>query len=285
MTQGYGPQNGQDGQWGQQSQNGQQGQWGAEGQPGQQPAQQPQWGQPSPAPAAPQWGQQPGSQQQQWGQPSPAQGEQPQWGQPSPAAAPQQQGSWSQVPQASPAASYPGASGYTGLPAAQGDASKAPLAKKLGIALIALSVLAILSRFATPIFMFMMAANGGPSQMDEVSVGMGLSSIGTLLAWIANLLFSLGLLVIAIIAAIQFRGRARTGAIIVGATVIVSVILYWIVSFIGGFLGAAIAGNSYDLGTIYTVGGIAEILRILVVAAALLVGSYMVYAWGRKNAS
>ena len=218
MTQGYGPQNGQNGQWGA---DGDQGQWGQNSPQGQQPAPQSQWGQPSPAPAAPQWG------EQSAGQASPA---------------PQQ---WSQA---------------------------SPPPAPAGVA-----------RLATPGFGAMMAANGNPADMEEISVGMGLGSIGTLLAWIANLIFSIGLLVVSIIVAIQFSGRGRTGAIIVAATVIVSVVLYWIVSFVAGFLGAAIAGNSYDMGTIYTVGGIAELLRVLVVAAALLVGSYMVMAWGRKN--
>lgn len=260
MTQGYGPQNGQNGQWGA---DGGQGQWGQNSPQGQQPAQQPQWEQPSPAPAAPQWG------EQSAGQASPA---------------PQQ---WSQASPPPPApGGYPGISGYPGAAGAAATspvAGKGALAKKLGIALLILSVLAVIARLATPIFMFMMAANGNPADMEEISVGMGLGSIGTLLAWIANLIFSIGLLVVSIIAAIQFSGRGRTGAIIVAATVIVSVVLYWIVSFVAGFLGAAIAGNSYDMGTIYTVGGIAELLRVLVVAAALLGGSYMVMAWGRKN--
>ncbi len=259
MTQGYGPQNGQNGQWGA---DGDQGQWGQNSPQGQQPAPQSQWGQSSPPPAAPQWG------EQSAGQASPAP---QQWSQASPPPAP---------------GGYPGTSGYPGTAGAASTspvAGKGALAKKLGIALLVLSVLAVIARLATPIFMFMMAANGNPADMEEISVGMGLGSIGTLLAWIANLIFSIGLLVVSIIAAIQFSGRGRTGAIIVAATVIVSVILYWIVSFVAGFLGAAIAGNAYDMGTIYTVGGIAELLRVIVVAAALLVGSYMVMAWGRKN--
>lgn len=257
MTQGYGPQYGQNGQWGA---DGDQGQWGQNSPQGQQPAPQSQWGQPSPAPAAPQWG------EQSAGQASPAP---QQWGQASPPPAP---------------GGYPGTSGYPGTAASTSPvAGKGALAKKLGIALLVLSALAVIARLATPIFIFMMAANGNPADMEEISVGMGLGSIGTLLAWIANLIFSIGLLVVSIIAAIQFSGRGRTGAIIVAATVIVSVVLYWIVSFVAGFLGAAIAGNSYDMGTIYTVAGIAELLRVLVVAAALLVGSYMVMAWGRKN--
>lgn len=259
MTQGYGPQYGQNGQWGA---DGDQGQWGQNSPQGQQPAPQSQWGQPSPAPAAPQWG------EQSAGQASPAP---QQWSQASPPPAP---------------GGYPGTSGYPGTAAAASTspvAGKGALAKKLGIALLVLSALAVIARLATPIFLFMMAANGNPADMEEISVGMGLGSIGTLLAWIANLIFSIGLLVVSIIAAIQFSGRGRTGAIIVAATVIVSVVLYWIVSFVAGFLGAAIAGNSYDMGTIYTLAGIAELLRLLVVAAALLVGSYMVMAWGRKN--
>ena len=257
MTQGYGPQYGQNGQWGA---DGDQGQWGQNSPQGQQPAPQSQWGQPSPAPAAPQWG------EQSAGQASPAP---QQWCQASPPPAP---------------GGYPGTSGYPGTAASTSPvAGKGALAKKLGIALLVLSALAVIARLATPIFIFMMAANGNPADMEEISVGMGLGSIGTLLAWIANLIFSIGLLVVSIIAAIQFSGRGRTGAIIVAATVIVSVVLYWIVSFVAGFLGAAIAGNSYDMGTIYTVAGIAELLRVLVVAAALLVGSYMVMAWGRKN--
>ncbi|MGO1977589.1 hypothetical protein [Brachybacterium tyrofermentans] len=238
MTQGYGPNNGQQPQWGQGNQNPQQ-------------------------PAQPQWQQAPQAQ-------SPAQ---PQWQQ-APAG------------YASPAPSYPGAPG-SGGPAAYGaanDPSKRGLARKLGIALLVLSVIALIARLVTPIFMFIVAGSGNPAEMETVSVGMGLSSLGTILSWIVNLIVSLALLVIAIIGAIQFSQRGRIGASIVIATVVLSVPLYWIVSFLAGFI-AALATGAADPSSTYVVGGIAEIVRLLIVGATLLVGSYLVLAWGRRTNS
>ena len=129
MTQGYGPQNGQDGQSGS---DGQQGQWGQDA---------PQWEQP--APAQPQSGAQPGAQA------SPAQ---PQWSAQPGAQASPAQSQWGQVPPPAAPGGYPGANGYAGTAATSADAGKGALAKKLGIALLILSVVAVIARLATPIF-------------------------------------------------------------------------------------------------------------------------------------
>ena len=98
-----------------------------------------------------------------------------------------------------------------------------------------------------------------------------------------NGLVSLGLLVLSIMVAVQSTGRGRAGAIIVAATLVVSVIVYWI--FSGIF--TAVLYNAGDFSTIQTVSIISvvvEIVRLLVVFAGLIVGGLMARNWVKRNA-
>ena len=142
MTQGYGPDHGQQGQWGQGGQNPPPPapQWGQPGQPS--PTPQPQWGQPSPAP-------QPGS-------PS-----QPQWGHVSPAPAP---GGY-------PGASYPGAAGASnsfGAPGAGAPSRLANLIKWMFFAVLAVVAVRLIGNVIT----FGIGFAGGAAGSTAV-LGMG----------------------------------------------------------------------------------------------------------------
>lgn len=245
MTQGYGPQGGQ------------QGQWGPQGQDPQQPAQQPQWGQPSPAPAAPQWG-----------QPSPPQA--PQHSSP----APQQ---WSQASPPPAPAGYPGSVGHAGAaaPAAGGGSTVGKLVTWMFYAVLAVVAVRLIGN----VIVFGIGFLGGAAGSMELA---GVGSIFGILLLIANGIVTLALLVLAVMVAIQARGRARTGAIIILATVVLAVIAYWILR---GILLAVYANADYGtIGIISIVYLIAEIIRALIVFAALIVGALMARRWAKENA-
>ncbi|MFC7456933.1 hypothetical protein ACFQS2_07035 [Brachybacterium sp. GCM10030267] len=259
MTQGYGPQ-GNDWQ-----------------QPAQPPGQQPTWGQPSPA-SQPQ-----NSQQPQWGQPTPDPEPQPGQGQPG-----QQPPSWSQAPSAfgSPAGGYPGGAGSGGPSAsAASDPGKRDLATKIGLGMVITAVLVFLVRLGLPIGTFIAGASGSmaATNPDDISVAAGLSGLGMIVVAVLNLLLSLVLLALAIVAAIQFSGRGRIGAIVVIATIVLSVPLSWILGFIAGFVGALISSGDLTGSAYYVISGTVEAVRVLVVGAVLIAGSVIVQRWGKQS--
>ena len=293
MTQGYGPQDGQPGQWGQN------GQWGQDGQPGQdpqQPVQQPQWGQPSPAPAAPQWGQQPSA-------PAPQQGEQAQWGgqpsaQPQPAASPAQPqwGGQSSAPQASPApqqqwsqsspppapGGYPGTSGYpgaagasAGLPGTGGTSTLGKLVSWMFYAVLAVVAVRLIGNVIVFAIQFAGGATG-----STATAGVG-TAFG-IVVLLVNGLVTLALLVLAVMVAIQAKSRGRTGAIIILATVVLAVIAYWFLY--GILLGVAANADYSTFGVVSLIYLVVEIIRSLIVFAALIVGGLMSRRWAKQNA-
>lgn len=260
MTQGYGPQDGQQGQWGQGDQNAQ-----------------PPWGQnpQDEQPAVPQWGESP---QQSAPQPqSPSQ-----WGQAGPAPA----SPWSQSSPA-PGTGYPGdpAAGAAGYSSPMGTGGTSTLGKLVNwmlylvIAVIAVRVIHGIVAFGIGFVGGLDA--GGPMEAGPALAGGGV--VVNILFLLLNIVVSLALLVIAIWAVVQASGRGRTGAIIVAATVIVAVVLYWILY---GIYVAIIAGaaDMSTLGVLSIVYAVLEILRNLLVFAALIVGAVMARRWAKQNA-
>ncbi|MGO1983740.1 MAG: hypothetical protein ACTH2Z_14795 [Brachybacterium alimentarium] len=252
MTQGYGPNNGQQPQWGQGDQN------------PQQPAQ-PQW-QPAPQPQSP---------------------AQPQWQPASPAPTPAPGG----YPGAPAAAAYPGAPGHSapngvGSGAGSGSGSGSRLAKLTQWMLIlvaAVIVVRVIREIVSIVTSLVGNAAMSSGSMDNGMAVAGGGVIVGLLFLLVNGLVSLGLLVLSIMVAVQSTGRGRAGAIIVAATLVVSVIVYWI--FSGIF--TAVLYNAGDFSTIQTVSIISvvvEIVRLLVVFAGLIVGGLMARNWVKRNA-
>ncbi|MGP5919099.1 hypothetical protein [Brachybacterium alimentarium] len=252
MTQGYGPNNGQQPQWGQGDQN------------PQQPAQ-PQW-QPAPQPQSP---------------------AQPQWQPASPAPTPAPGG----YPGAPAAAAYPGATGHSapngvGSGAGSGSGSGSRLAKLTQWMLIlvaAVIVVRVIREIVSIVTSLVGNAAMSSGSMDNGMAVAGGGVIVGLLFLLVNGLVSLGLLVLSIMVAVQSTGRGRAGAIIVAATLVVSVIVYWI--FSGIF--TAVLYNAGDFSTIQTVSIISvvvEIVRLLVVFAGLIVGGLMARNWVKRNA-
>ncbi|PCC38607.1 hypothetical protein CIK66_13645 [Brachybacterium alimentarium] len=250
MTQGYGPNNGQQPQWGQGDQN------------PQQPAQ-PQW-QPAPQPQSP---------------------AQPQWQPASPAPTPAPGG----YPGAPAAAAYPGAPGHSapngvGSGAGSGSGSRlAKLTKWMLILVAAVIVVRVIREIVSIVTSLVGNAAMSSGSMDNGMAVAGGGVIVGLLFLLVNGLVSLGLLVLSIMVAVQSTGRGRAGAIIVAATLVVSVIVYWI--FSGIF--TAVLYNAGDFSTIQTVSIISvvvEIVRLLVVFAGLIVGGLMARNWVKRNA-
>ncbi|MGP5682437.1 hypothetical protein [Brachybacterium alimentarium] len=248
MTQGYGPNNGQQPQWGQGDQN------------PQQPAQ-PQW-QPAPQPQSP---------------------AQPQWQPASPAPTPAPGG----YPGAPAAAAYPGAPGHSapnGVGSGAGSGSRlAKLTQWMLILVAAVIVVRVIREIVSIVTSLVGNAAMSSGSMDNGMAVAGGGVIVGLLFLLVNGLVSLGLLVLSIMVAVQSTGRGRAGAIIVAATLVVSVIVYWI--FSGIF--TAVLYNAGDFSTIQTVSIISvvvEIVRLLVVFAGLIVGGLMARNWVKRNA-
>jgi len=260
MTQGYGQQPGGQDQWGQGGQNPSGGSWG----------------QPSPAP-----------QQNQWGQPSPA--PQPeQWGQPSPAAAP---GGYPGAAQ-SPAGPQFGGQQYGGQqfggPQVAGDGVNWRRVKLLGTLLLGGAALLLILRLGVGLGQIFSAdateavnTGGTPG-----AVGLG-SSILVLLSAIGNLVVSLAMIVIGIMAAVTGRGKARVGGIIVTAAIPVAIILYWVLVIVLVVVFAA--GGSVDMDTgvmaasdyriIYSI----DLIRAILMVAVIGYGAYLVHSTARTK--
>ena len=90
----------------------------------------------------------------------------------------------------------------------------------------------------------------------------------------------LALLVLAIIAAVQGAGRGRTGALVVIAAIVLSMVVYWIIMVV---LQLAVGSGSMS-GALGVVAVVVEVLRWVVVAAALIVGAVMVRRWAAQRA-
>lgn len=263
MSQGYGPDNGQ------------QGQWGPSGQTPPPPAAP--WGQgeQQASPAQPQWGQaeqQAPAAQPQWGQASPSQ---PQWGQASPAAP----------------GGYPGAAGQSGLGTGPqfdaGDGVNWKRVKLIGLILLAGTVAVLLVRLGINLAIVVgaddMVASDTGGEVGAVGVG---SSLVLLLLYGLNFLLGLVLFVLGIVAAVMGRGRARVGGIVVAAAIPVSVVLYWVFNFVTGvILGitGAIDGSS-STAVYYGTAG-AGALHALLIVVILALGSYFVHSTASKKLS
>ncbi|MGO3209590.1 MAG: hypothetical protein ACTIJK_07330 [Brachybacterium sp.] len=233
MTQGYGPEFGQQGQ---------QGQWGQQGQ-------QPQWEQ------------------------------QPQWGQASPAPVP---------------GGYPGSAGQggmgTGPQFGPGDGVNWRRVKLLGLILLIGTALLLLIRLGINLASFIgadeVAATDAGGEMGALGIGAGLTS---LVLTIASHAVGLILFVLAIIAAVMGRGKARTGGIMVAVAVPASVVLYWIVTVIVAVVllasGMADADTGELTGNGYRIAAAVDVLRNLLIIAIIGLGSFFVHSTAAKKLS
>lgn len=248
------------------------------------------------------WGQQPAGEQKGWGQ-QPA-GEQQGWGQPAgSSAAPVDQQQWGQEPGASPAPAYgspaPAPGGYgspapapAGYPGTAGAATSAPatapsaldkLTKWLLILAIAVVAVRLVQYIVGAVAGFAIGASsaGGGDAMGVTALGGG---IGALLMLLLNGVVSLALLVVAIIVAVQARGRGRIGALIVVGAIVLAVVLYWVVQVIYMIaVGASTDPSSVGVWALVVL--VLEIGRGLLIAVALIAGAMMARRWVKQNSA
>jgi len=264
MTQGYGSGDGQQPQWGQGEQPGQQPGWAQQASPAQAPAQ-PGWSQqasPAPAPAQPQWNQVPSQVSAQPGSSAP-----------------------NGYPGAATSA-HPGATGYPGSGSATGVRAKSTLAK-VAQAMLILLIAVIAVRVIREVVGFVVSfISGAAVSGGSVDGGMAVAGGGVILGLLflaLNGLVSIALLAVSIYLAVQTSGRGRTGAIIVAATLLVAVVLYWIVY--GIYYAVMVNATDYSMiGIMSIIYLIAEVVRSLIVFAALIVGTLMTRRWVKQNA-
>lgn len=275
MTQGYGQQNNPMDPYGQQpgGQGDQQQGWG------QQPAGEQQgWGQPGGSSAAPadqqQWGQAPGA------SPAPAYG--------SPAPAPDGYGSPAPAPggygsPASAPAGYPGTAGAAPSAPATAPSTLDKLTKWLLILAIAVVAVRLAQYIVGAVAGFAIGASsaGGGDAMGVTALGGG---IVALLMLLLNGVVSLALLVVAIIVAVQARGRGRIGALIVVGAIVLAVVLYWIVQVIY-MIAVGASTDPESVGVWALVVLVLEIGRGLLIAVALIVGAMMARRWVKQSSA
>ena len=248
MTQGYGPDHGQQGQWGPGGQN--------------PPPPAPQWGQPEqPAPAP----------QPQWGQPSPSQ-----WGQASPAAG----------PAGYPGAAGQYGMG-TGPQLGAGDGVNWKRVKLIGLILLISAAALLLLRLGINLSTFIgaddLAASNAGGEIGAAGVG---SSLANLVLYGLNFLVNFIVLGLGIAAAVMGRGRARVGGIIAAVAIPLSAVLFWVFVFLAGII-MGIAGVIDDQSTtaIYYVTAGAGVVHALVIVAIIAVGSFFVFSTASKKLS
>ena len=185
---------------------------------------------------------------------------------------------WGQAPAP---AGYPGSAGATTGTSPAPSSTIDKLTKWLLILAIAVVGVRLLQFIIGVIAGFALsapAAAGG--DIGGTALGGG---IVALLMMLVNGLVSLALLVLAIVVAVQARGRGRTGAIIVAGALVVAVVLFWIlyaiqVVTVGG------AADPSSVNTWHLVISVLDIGRGLLIAAALIVGAIMARRWAKQNA-
>lgn len=186
---------------------------------------------------------------------------------------------WSQAPAAP--GGYPGATQSAGansyaMPGPSAGSKVANFIKWMFFAVLA--VIAV--RLIGNVIVFGIGAAGGAAGSTAM---VGVGSIFSLLVLLVNGAVSLAVLVLAVMVIVQASGKGRTGAIIVVATMVLAVIAYWILYGIY----YVILANATDFGTIGVtslVYLVVEIIRSLIVFAALIVGALMSRRWAAQNA-
>lgn len=187
---------------------------------------------------------------------------------------------WSQAPAAAPGG-YPGATQSAGansyaMPGPSAGSKVANFIKWMFFAVLA--VIAV--RLIGNVIVFGIGAAGGAAGSTAM---VGVGNIFSLLVLLVNGAVSLAVLVLAVMVIVQASGKGRTGAIIVVATMVLAVIAYWILYGIY----YVILANATDFGTIGVtslVYLVVEIIRSLIVFAALIVGALMSRRWAAQNA-
>lgn len=156
-------------------------------------------------------------------------------------------------------------------------------ARTLGIALLVISVLSLLVSLGVGISLVVFGGSGAMAS-DELSGLAAGSSIIYVLLGLVDGFVTLCLFILAVVTIFLTTERARVGAIIIGAGIIVSIICYWI----GTIALGLIAGVTGDIPGEITAGEGAvvyglDLLRVLVFGILFVVGSYLVHSTAKKK--
>lgn len=205
-------------------------------------------------------------------------GQEPQWGNSS-----GQEPQWNQVAGGSPAPAFssaapaPGTDGVAGT-VVSGVEKIVKWLMILTIAVVAYRALMGLITFGTGLFLG--ASGAVAADPDAALLGSGLLN---LLLLAINGLISLALLVVAVMTAIKTTGKGRTGAILVLAAVVLSVILFWINQVIYQMaLASATDVDSIVTWSFVNIG--LEVGHWLLIAAVMIAGAVMARRWVKQNA-
>ena len=163
------------------------------------------------------------------------------------------------------------------------------LVRKLGTAMLILSIVIVLIRVFVPGTVIAAAAAGVGLASSTDGASFGILGIGLLLAGVLSiigLILAFALTVVGIVAAIQARASARVAAIIVAAAPAVFWVLGMIVSVIINIATGvsdssepgAVAGIATGVGF---AGGIATLVLALLFAVVVIGGSIRVRSWGK----
>lgn len=154
-------------------------------------------------------------------------------------------------------------------------------AKETGAAMVKFATMVAVVRLGLPVIAYLLTAGGYGTPIALVDSIM--RSPGEPMAYvilvvnffvvILNLGWSLRLMGLGFKAATSLRGRARTGGILTVVTLLASIAL----TFAGGILaGTVVYSAGMDLATAAIVVGVIELVRVLLVGAALIVSARMV---------
>lgn len=154
-------------------------------------------------------------------------------------------------------------------------------AKQIGGSMMKFAVLVAIVRLGLPVIAYLLTAGGHGTAIglfdaimrDPTQTTPYVILVVNFLVVVLNLGWSIRLMGLGFKAAASLRGRARTGGILTVVTLLASIAL----TFAGGILaGTVVYSAGMDLATAAIVVGVIELVRVLLVGAALIVSARMV---------
>lgn len=204
----------------------------------------------------------------------------PQFGDPQFGAAPAPS-AWGQASPAAPGG-HPGAAGRGGPWPAPGEGVDWRRVRTLGRLLLIGTALLLVTRLGINLATFVaadeLAVTDPSGTPGALLIGTGVT---TLVLFVVNLLLSLGMMILGLLAAVKGRQRARVGGIVVAAAIPVSVVLYWILSVLVAVVlfstGGADIATGQLTGSAYRLSAGIDALRTLLMVAVIALGSSFVH--------
>jgi hypothetical protein len=166
-----------------------------------------------------------------------------------------------------------------------------PIVRKLGLGMLALVAALLLIRLGIDVAQVVtapaLAESSGGSTSDAAETGLAAGSIVSLVLVLFNCGATIALLILAIIAIVQGRGRPRIGGVIVVAMVPVAMVLAVVLRFVVTFATTSAGVGSPDvapggaLADGYRNAALVDMIRVVLCCAAMGVGAWLVFRNGR----